>query len=207
VPLTSLLETWVADQVITPEQADLILVRGDVVVQARSDVQERAHEPSSVVIEGLGYLGGVLILVASILIATVYWDRVGTTTRLVIVGVVAAVLLAAGFAIPEGLEEVGVRFRSVLWLLSTCAFAGFVGQLGADRLDMAGKDVFLLISGGAAAYAAGLWLIGRTLVQQLAMMVGVMLTAAALTNEPPRGVWRVLSLEGSRHVTSLEVPA
>ena len=145
VPLTSLLETWVADQLITPEQADRILVRGDVVVQAPPAVQERPHERSSLVIEALGYLGGVIILVASILIASLYWDQVGTAARLVIVGGVAAVLLAAGFAIPERLEDVGIRLRSVLWLLSTGAFAGFLGLLGADALNMAGKDVFLLI--------------------------------------------------------------
>jgi hypothetical protein len=198
VPLTSLLETWVADHLITPEQADRILVRGDVVVQAPPAVQERPHERSSLVIEAPGYLGGVIILVASILIASLYWDQVGTTARLVIVGGVAAVLLAAGFAIPERLEDVGIRFRSVLWLLSTGACAGFLGLLGADALNVAGKDVFLLISSGVAAYAAGLWLIGRTLVQQLAMMVGVMLTAAALTNElgvsdalPGVAVWGV----------------
>lgn len=198
VPLTSLLETWVADQLITPEQADRILVRGDVVVQAPPAGQERPQERSSLVIEALGYLGGVIILVASILIASLYWDQVGTTARLVIVGGVAAVLLAAGFAIPERLEDVGIRFRSVLWLLSTGAFAGFVGLLGADALNMADKDVFLLMSAGVAAHAAGLWLIGRTLVQQLALMVGVMLTAAALTNElgvsdalPGFAVWGV----------------
>lgn len=185
VPLTSLLATWVADQLITPEQADRILVRGDVAVQVPPAARERPRERSSLVIEALGYLGGVIILVASILIASLYWDQVGTTARLVIVGGVAAVLLAAAFAIPERLEDVGVRFRSVLWLLSTGAFAGFVGLLGADALDLAAEHVFLLTSSVVAAYAAGLWLLGRTLVQQLAMLPVLMLTAAALTNELP----------------------
>jgi hypothetical protein len=198
VPLTSLLETWVADQLITPEQADRILVRGDVLVQALPAGQERPHGRSSLVIEALGYLGGVIMLVASILIASLYWSQVGTTSRLVIVGGVAAVLLAVGFAIPERLEDVGIRLRSVLWLVSTGAFAGFLGLLGADALNMADRDVFLLISAGVAAYAAGLWLIGRTLVQQFAMMVSLMLAAAALTNElgvsdalPGFAVWGV----------------
>lgn len=186
------------DQLITPEQADRILVRGDVLVQDPPAAQERPHERSSLVIEALGYLGAAIILVASILIASLYWDQVSTPARLVIVGGVVAVLLAAGFGIPEGLGDVGTRLRSVLWLLSTGAFAGFLGLLGAAALDMAGKDVFVLISAGVAAYAAGLWLIGHTLVQQLAMMVGVMLTAAALTNQlgvsdalPGFAVWGV----------------
>ena len=198
VPLTSLLETWVADQLITPEQAHRILVRGDILVQAPPAVQEHPHERSSLVVEALGYLGGVIILVASILIASLYWDQADTAARLVIVGGVAAVLLAAGFAIPERLEDVGIRLRSALWLFSSVAFAGFLGLLGADALNMADKDVFLLTSAGVAAYAAGLWLIDRTLVQQFAMMVSLMLTAAALTNElgvsdalPGFAVWGV----------------
>ncbi|MDP3891151.1 DUF2157 domain-containing protein [Nocardioides sp.] len=171
-----------ADQLITPEQADRILVRGDVVVQTPSAAQERPPERSPLIIEALGYLGGVIILVASSLIASLYWDQVATAARLVIVGGVAAVLLAAGFAVPERLKDVGVRFRSVVWLLSTGAFSGFVGMLGADALNMAAEDVFQLTSSCVAAYAAGLWLISRTLVQQLTLMVGAMLTAAALTN-------------------------
>ena len=198
VPLTSLLETWVADQLITPEQADRILVRGDVLVHATPASRERAHGRSSLVIEALGYLGGVIILVASVLIAALYWGQVGTTARLVIVGGAAAALLAAGFAIPARLQDVGIRLRSVLWLLSTGAFAGFMGLLGADALNLAGKDAFLLISAGSAVYTTGLWLIGRTLVQQLTMMVSLMLTAAAVTNElgvndalPGFAVWGV----------------
>lgn len=197
VPLASLLEMWVADQLITPEQADRIRARSDVSVQTPA-AQERPHERSSLVTEALGYLGGVIILVASILIASLYWDQVGTTARLLIVGGVAAVLLAAGIAIPQRIGEVGRRLRSVLWLASTGAVAGFLGLLGGDALDLADEHVFLLTSSGVAAYAAGLWLVDRTLVQQLAMMVGVMLTAAALTNEldgsdalPGFAVWGV----------------
>lgn len=182
VPLTSLLEEWVADQLITREQAARILARRDVLVQAPPAAQERQRERTSLLVEALGYLGGVIILVASILIASLYWDQVGTSARLAIVGGVAAVLLGAGFAVPERLEEVGLRLRSVLWLLSTGAFAGFLGLLGADALNMASKDVFLLTSSGVAVYAAGLWFVGRTFVQQMVMMVGFMLTAAALTN-------------------------
>ena len=197
VPLTSLLETWVADQLITPEQADRILVRGEATVQAPLPEQRRPAR-ASVVIEALGYLGGVIIVVASILVASLYWDQVTTTARLVIIGTVASLLLAAGFAVPERLEDVGVRLRSVLLLLSTGALAGFLGVLGAEALDMSDQDVFLLISAGVAVYAVGLWLMSENLVQQLAMMLGVMLTAAALTNElgvgpalPGVAVWGV----------------
>ena len=197
MPLTSLLETWVADQLITPEQADRILVRGQVTVQT-SLPEQRHPARSSVVIEALGYLGGVIILVASILVASLYWDQVTTTARLLILGSVAGLLLAAGFSVPERLEDVGARLRSVLLLLSTGALAGFLGVLGADPLDMADQDVFLLISAGVTVYAIGLWLMSESLVQQLAMMLGVMLTAAALTNEldvsqalPGLAVWGV----------------
>ena len=182
VPLESLVEGWVADRLITRQQAAMIMAR-DVIVQRAAAAQKGPHQRSSLVTEALGYLGGVIILVASILIASLYWDQVGTTARLVIVGGVAAVLLAAGFAVPARIGEVGERLRSILWLASTGALAGFLGLLGGDALDLAGKHVFLLVSAGIAAYAAGLWLVGRTLLQQLVTMIGVFLTAAALTNE------------------------
>ncbi|MBC7306131.1 MAG: DUF2157 domain-containing protein, partial [Dietzia sp.] len=182
MPLASLVEGWLAEQLITREQADKMLSRRDILVQAPPSAQEPRRERSSLVVEALGYLGGVIILVASILIASLYWDQVGTTLRLVIVGGVAGGLLAAGVAVPERLEEVGLRLHSALWLLSTAAVAGFLGLLGADALDWAPRDVFLLTSSGVAAYAVGLWLISRSVAQQLAMMVGLILTAAAVTN-------------------------
>lgn len=198
VPLTSLLETWVADELISPEQADLILVRGDLLVRAPAAVRERQSGRTSLVIEALGYLGGVIMLVASILIASMYWEQIGTTGRLSIVGGVAAVLLAAGFAIPLRLEDVGSRLRSVLWLVSTGAFAGFVALLGADALDVPDADLFLLVSTAVAAYATALWLLGRSFVQQAAMMVGLILTASALVDRftdsyqtPGFAVWGV----------------
>lgn len=198
VRLTSLLEAWVADELITPEQADRILARGDILVQAPPSAGERPHGRSSLVIEALGYLGGVIILVASILIASMYWRQVGTTARLVLVGGVAGALLAAGFSIPMRLDDVGIRLRAALWLVSTVAFAGFVGLLGAEALNLADSDVFLLVSSCVAAYAVSLWLISRALVQHLSMMVALMLTAAALTNElgvsdalPGFAVWGV----------------
>lgn len=198
VPLTSLLETWVTAELITPEQADRILVGGEVTVRTPAPEPERRRERSSLVVEALGYLGGVIILVASLLIGSLYWDQVNSTARLLVLGGVAGVLLVAGFAVPERLEEMGLRLRSVLLLLSTGVVAGFLGLLGADALDLPDQDVFLLISAGVAAYAVGLWLGCRSLVQQMAMMVGLMLTAAALTNEldvndglPGFAVWGV----------------
>jgi hypothetical protein len=73
-----------------------------------------------------------------------------------------------------------------------------LGLLGADALDLADQELFLLVSAGVTVYAIGLWLMSEHLVQQLAAMVGVMLTAAALTNEldvgqalPGFAVWGV----------------
>ena len=198
VPLTSLLDVWVADELITREQAGQILVRGDVLVGPPPPAAKPGSERASLVVEALGYLGGVIILVASILLASMYWDQVSTTGRLAVLGGVTATLLAAGFAVPHRLGDAAVRLRSVLWLLSAGAFAGFLGVLGSEALDLAGEDVFTLTSLGLAAYAAGLWLVGRGLVQQVAMMIAMMLSAAALTNQlgagqglPGFAVWAV----------------
>jgi hypothetical protein len=198
VPLSSLLPAWVAEQLITAEQADRILARGDRRVSAVPARPEPHHPRSSLVIEALGYLGGVIMVVASFLIASMYWDEIGTTGRLSLVGAAAAVLLAAGFAIPDRLDDVGVRLRSVLWLGATGAFAGFAGLLGADVLDVTGTDLFLLVSSAVAVFTTGLWLVRRSFVQQAAMMVSLILTASALADRltdsyqvPGYAVWTV----------------
>src|SRR5690606_30077877 len=72
------------------------------------------------------------------------------------------------------------------------------GLLGADVLDVADTDMFLLVSTAVAAYAIALWILGRSFVQQAAMMVSLIVAAAALADRladsyqvPGYAVWGV----------------
>ena len=69
---------------------------------------ERA--PSAV--RQLGYLGGVLILVVSVVVIAGYWDELSLSVRLGLAAAAAALLLAAGIAVPERLRHAGRHLRS-----------------------------------------------------------------------------------------------
>lgn len=146
---------------------------------AQPPVLPRRRESAPLVIEALGYLGGVVTLVAAFLIAAQYWPSLSPTARLIIVGSAAVLLLASGFALPNRLGGMGTRMRIVLWLLSTAAVAAFLGLLGGDLLDWTADDVVLLAGGGTALYAGTLWQVRRTLPQQLMLFVATCVAAGA----------------------------
>ncbi|GAB3767347.1 hypothetical protein FB382_001604 [Nocardioides ginsengisegetis] len=185
-----LLQAWVAEGIITADQADSI--------RARQGVDSRAVGTASPgpALEALGYLGGVIVAIAALLLASRFWGDLTPGTRLALVGVAAAVLLLGGSVVPNG--DVGSRLRSVLWLAATVAFAGSLSILGSDLLDLAGDHVGVLTTSGATVLAAVLWVAHRAAVQQLVLMVGAMATAgvtiADLFSGPARpglGVWAV----------------
>jgi hypothetical protein len=194
--VSGMIDEWVAHGIITPEQAARMRESGGHEAPAGGPLVHPSR--SSLAVEALGYLGGVIVAVATMLIAARYWGDVPNTVRLLVVGVAAAALLAGGFALPDRLGEVGVRLRAVLWLASTAAASGFLAVLGNDVLTMADADAVLLIAVGTTVFAAWLWSLHRVIAQQIAMMVGSMMVAAAAIADfvmsdalPGVGVWGV----------------
>jgi hypothetical protein len=148
--------------------------------------------------EALGYLGGAIVLVGSVLIGSWYWDDLGTAPRLGVLVGAGLLLVAAGAVVPASLGDAGERLRSVLWLISTGAAAGALGVLAADVLETSDANSLLLVAAGTAAYTGALWVAGRGFLQQVAMVVAVALTAIALINRadvsddlPGVGAWAV----------------
>ena len=202
VPLEMLVEAWLSEGVITTGQAHQILSRAQtqaVDVRATTPPPALARpEVSSFVVEGLGYLGGVIILVSAFLIASTFWGDLNTAARLTVMGGASLGLLGAGTAVPARLGGVGERLHTVLWVLSVPAFAGFITLLGDEQLDLGGQDVRPMAAGGAAALAAVLWGLRHRLAQQATTMVAVMVTAATVIDRytdapdlPGLGVWAV----------------
>jgi len=185
--LPTLLEHWVAAGVITPEQA--ARMRADVgpagpsapTMPAASP--ETDHRQASLAIEALGYLGSVLIVVASLLLASEYWADLSTVGQLIVVGGAAVALLLAGFAVPERLGPAGTRMHAVLWLGATVATAGFLGLFGHEVLGWYGEDLALLVFVGATALAAALWWRLPTGLQQAAVVAGLTGAAGAAAAE------------------------
>ena len=140
---------------------------------------------TSLVTEALGYLGGVIILVASILVAARFWDDLATAGRLAVVGAAATLLVAAGALVPARLGEAGQRLRAVLWLTGTAAFAGFMGILGDQALGWTESSLGLLVAGTTAAVAAVLWSLHHHPLQHAATLVGLLGAVAAAASFLP----------------------
>lgn len=202
--LEELLERWVADGLLTAEQAAQI--------EAAEHVRATAPPPAvttipgappagrrSLMSEALGYVGGVLMIAAVVLLITWYWEDMGVGVRVGLVAGAAVLALAAGLAVPHRLGDAGTRLRAVFWLISVMAFAGTLGLIGAEVLDwQGGDDAVLLAAAGTIPYAAALWWRQRSVLQQLGLFGALVMTAgtAATNIDPDEGIAAGLAVWG-----------
>ncbi len=187
--LTRRLDRWVAQGLITEEQARRIR-------EAESGAPAGAHpaRAASLVTEGLGYIGGVLILVAAATITGRYWSDLGEGARLAVAFGAAAALLAAGAALPKRLGAVTRRLRAVSWVLCVALVAAGLGLLGEDVLRAPDESVVLLAAAGAALLGALLWAWNRTVLQQAALLAALAVLAGAAAAHLPHGDTEVAGL-------------
>lgn len=187
VPLDALLRRWVAESLISADQAAAIrhVERADLVdVPGRVAALEPAAERTPLVIEALGYLGGVVILIAATLVTVQFWADISTGVRVTVALVATGALLAAGLALPRragGLGEPVGRLVAVLLALGVGGVAASLALVGNEVLDLAGKDTGLLVSFGAAAAGGTLWWLRPSFVQQALTVAAVLASGAVLT--------------------------
>lgn len=176
VPLPDLdehLARWVEDGVVTPDQAEGIRA------------EERALTPAgplpraSLLTEALGYVGGLLVVIAALLLAARVWPDLAVGARLALVLAGAVLLLGAGALLPAAPRTASARLRSAVWGLSTGAAAFFVGLVGYEVLDLRGADLALVVTSCSAVHAAGLWRYSRAFAQEAVCFATLAGTAAS----------------------------
>lgn len=186
-PLSGLdehLEHWVAEGLITEVQAERISTDEHQLSPPEAPPARR----TSLVTEALGYVGGVLVVLASLLLTAQFWDDLSVGLRLALTGAAVALLLGVGAALPARPGTAGERLRSVAWMLSSAALAFLLGMFAVEVLDWQDDDTALLVAAGSAAYTAALWLRSRTVLQQAVLFVSLASTAAAsLAHVAPSG--------------------
>lgn len=181
--LSELLTDWVNAGIITGDQAEVIRQR-----EAGNLNQPTAPGPGpSLVVEALGYLGGVVMLVGATILVSVFWNDIATAIRLALIGATAVALISGGFAVPERLGEAAGRLRSVLWAAGVASSAGFFALFSFDVLNRHTYHSMVVIGSAAAVIAAPLWWLRPTWLQQLAVFVPLMIAADGLGLELTSG--------------------
>ena len=187
------LETWVRHGLITPEQASNILAveHGADLEGVRPTAPETEPwgprrpasttgvslagaglPPTSLVAEALGYVGGILIVIAAGAITGQYFDDLGRPGRLALTGSAALALLCAGYLVHVNpARPAAGRLRSVLWVLTVAATAFFISLLADETFGWNGEEVAFVAASGAAAVGLELWRRHRWMLQQLAVVV------------------------------------
>lgn len=182
VGLEIVLTRGVAEGIITGEQAERLRHLGEDGTERRDPGtrQSPTRQGPSLVTEALGYLGGIILLVGTILIGSQYWPGVHLLVRLSVVVLVAVVLVVAGGLVPRGLDAVGTRLRAVLWALSVLAWTGAAAILLYDVVNLDDRYVPSLVFLLGTVYALVLWTWRPTGLQLAVAAAGTAVTAGLL---------------------------
>lgn len=173
------LEDWVHAGLLTTDQARAIRQHEAEPHERRPSLALAAPRETgpSLVVEALGYLGGIVMLVGVGILVGMYWADLSVTVRLILIGAAAIALVGAGFSVSDRLGDAAGRLRSVLWAAGVAATAGFLGVFSTQVLDRYDEHALVVIGPATAAVAGVLWWLRRTWLQQLALFVPVLLTA------------------------------
>jgi hypothetical protein len=134
---------WRDAGLITAEQAEAIAEQEHrwaaetAPAGTASGRSNRGESPTGrlpLVVEALGYIGGVLSLVGAVLLLSRYWTDMSLAVRLGLGVVVSLVLMVAGLVLHET-DPALVRLRWSLWLLSSVVGGVTTGLLAIDGLD------------------------------------------------------------------------
>ena len=175
---------WVAAGLISAEQAERIRTheaarpgRGQRPTATRTTTGPTG---SSLVVEALGYLGGVIMLTGAGILVGLYWQDIPVAVRLLLTGASAIALVAGGLAVPDRFGEAAGRLRTLLWALAVAATGAFMAVLTTDVLDRHDEEALVVIFPPTALVALALWWVRRTWLQQLALLVPLVLSATGV---------------------------
>lgn len=158
------LETWERQGLLSHDQADRIL-------DFEGREPTRRFPPW---MEAVAYLGAALVLLALILLASEFWDRLTGVAQFALALVVTGILVTTGFLLRESQEPAAARAGSFAWLLAIGG-AGFAAWVAGDRmLDLVEERSALLAALAAFGTALALWWMAR----RTAQMIGMGLAAA-----------------------------
>ena len=163
---------WVEAGVIGAEQ-------GEAILALEGEGREAGGRRRAVVAEVLGYLGGVLAVVAGFMLGAESWDQLGPWGRAGVLAAVTGALLAAGWWLRGSEGRVLPRLASILWLGAVAGLAGLLAVVLEGRSDDALADPSLGVAAGTLVLAVVLYALERRVLQQVALFLAVVATMVA----------------------------
>jgi len=168
--LEAYLDSWTGAGLITADQAGAI----------------RAHEAEAGArglprwVEPVAYLGAALVAVALLLFGMQMWDRLAVWSHVGLAAIVTLVLLVAGWALHASDAAPARRAASFAWLLSVIGVGATAGLLFFESLDLGDDPAIMLTATCVLLAAAGLYLVARRALQQIALAAGVVFLTASV---------------------------
>ena len=180
--LSDVLEDWVDVGLITDEQSRAIRQHEAQPHERRADLSLAPAPESgpSLVVEALGYIGGIVMLVGAGILTGMYWADLSVAPRLILIGATALAMVGAGFAVSDRLGDAAGRLRSVLWALGVAATAGFFGVFSTEVLNRYDEHALVVVGPCTAVVAGLLWWLRPTSLQQLGLFVPTTVAAVAV---------------------------
>jgi hypothetical protein len=179
--LSDMLDSWVADGLLTAEQAHAIIEHERPAVTAPAP-RRAASGPERRVpayAEALGYLGGVLALAGLTLLVANYWPDMSTSIRLALSLVTTCVLVGAGALVHEHVDPALARLRWFLWTLASATAAVFTGVLMIATLEVDTAAFVVAACAATVALTSGLlWWGHDRPVQEFLVLGGTIVSAA-----------------------------
>lgn len=170
---------WLKTGLISAEQEEAM--RHDV--EDRLAYEESSLDVPSLLVEGIGYLGGAIVVAAALILLGTYWHEMVSPVRVGLTAVAAAGTLAAGWLIGSD-HAAAARVRAVLLTAAVVTLAALIIIIG-NEYGSGGDSLTLgvVVTSASAVYAGLLWWRNPTVLQQLATYVALLGAVALWTRE------------------------
>lgn len=174
------LDEWVDQGLLDPLEADRIV-----------DYERAEHprvETAPIATEALGYVGGVLAVIAALLLLGPDWNERTVAFHLTVTATAALATAVGGWLALVQQEPALDRLGAFLWAASVAAGWGLAGVVSAEVLELSGARAVLVAAAAAAVYASLLYLTRASAPQQLALFITSMVAAQSALALPEGGV-------------------
>jgi len=150
--------------------------------QTAGDAHEVSEEPAghvSLLTEAVSYVGVILVLAGGIAAIARRWGDMGDWGHVCVFAGATALFLTVGAGLANAREPALKRLVDVLWFMSVAGVPGAVGFAAHDVYGRSAQLTAVLVGICMAAYSAGLWLLRKHPLQNIAMFVSLVVTICA----------------------------